>query len=448
MKKIKPISGFPEWLPAQRIVEQHFLALIREKFELFGFAPIETRAVESLDQLTNQGETEKEIYVLRRLHAEEGDGNTNMGLHFDLTVPFARYVTQNRADLHFPMKRYQIQKVWRGERPQEGRYREFYQADIDVIADGVLPIHFDAEMPLLLHEITSALPMPPIQILINNRKVMEGFYRGIGIEDIHGVLRIVDKLEKIGPEGVETALVDQLGLTTEIAQKCLALSEIRSEDSSFAQKVRELGVEHPLLDEGLEELTYVMDFLSSLPSGSVMADLRIARGLDYYTGTVYEGIMQGFENLGSVCSGGRYDNLISEGRGQYPGVGVSLGVTRILGSLFASGALQATRSTPTSVLIALPSDEQRPGAEDVARQLRARGICTEVYHLPQKYGKQIRYAERKGIPFVWFPEAEGSGVHEVRDIRTGDQEQADAGSWSPPDDDLHVRIVFAPASTE
>ena len=447
MKKIKPISGFPEWLPAQRIVEQHFLALIREKFELFGFAPIETRAVEPLEQLTNQGETEKEIYVLRRLHAEEGDGNTNMGLHFDLTVPFARYVTQNRGSLHFPMKRYQIQKVWRGERPQEGRYREFYQADIDVIADGVLPIHFDAEMPLLLHEITAALPMPPIQILINNRKVMEGFYRGIGIEDIHGVLRTVDKLEKIGPEGVKTALIEELGLSPDTAQKCLALSEIRSEDSSFAQEVRDLGVEHPLLDEGLEELTYVMDFLSSLPSGSVMADLRIARGLDYYTGTVYEGIMEGFENLGSVCSGGRYDNLISEGRGHYPGVGVSLGVTRILGSLFASGRLKATRSTPTSVLVALPSEEQREKAAEVASSLRARGICAEVYHLPQKYGKQIRYAERKGIPFVWFPDVDDSGKHEVRDIRTGDQVIADAAQWSPPEEDRQVRIVFEPEGT-
>ena len=276
---------------------------------------------------------------------------------------------------------------------------------------------------------------------------MEGFYRGIGIEDIHGVLRTVDKLEKIGPEGVKTALIEELGLSPDTAQKCLALSEIRSEDSSFAQEVRDLGVEHPLLDEGLEELTYVMDFLSSLPSGSVMADLRIARGLDYYTGTVYEGIMEGFENLGSVCSGGRYDNLISEGRGHYPGVGVSLGVTRILGSLFASGRLKATRSTPTSVLVALPSEEQREKAAEVASSLRARGICAEVYHLPQKYGKQIRYAERKGIPFVWFPDVDDSGKHEVRDIRTGDQVIADAAQWSPPEEDRQVRIVFEPEGT-
>jgi len=440
MRKIKPISGFPEWTLEQRLVEQEVLRIIREKFELFGFAPLETRSVEPLEHLLKKGETDKEIYVLRRLQAESDEGG-KLGLHFDLTIPFARYLMQNRADMVFPVKRYQIQKVWRGERPQEGRYREFYQADIDVVAQDQLPLQFDAEMPRLLHTVASALPMPPITVMVNNRKVMEGYYRGLGVEEIAPVLRTVDKLAKIGHGGVMKALVEEVGLTTEIAGKCLALASIRSEDSSFVEAIRALGVSHPILDEGLEELGFVMDQLADLPAGAVVADMSIARGLDYYTGTVYEGVMQGLEGLGAVCSGGRYDNLVDGGNITFPGVGVSFGVTRILGKLFGDGRIEASRKTPSAVLVALTSDERRSDSVAVASALRSRGICSEVYHLPQKYGKQIRYAERKGIPFVWFPEADGSGGHEVRDIRSGDQESADPATWSPPEEDLSVRIL-------
>ena len=439
MKKIKPISGFPEWTPEQRMVEQEVLRIIQEKFELFGFAPLETRSVEPLEHLLKKGETDKEIYVLKRLQAESDEG-ARLGLHFDLTIPFARYLMQNRANMVFPVKRYQIQKVWRGERPQEGRYREFYQADIDVVAQDSLPLQFDAEMPRLLHEVATALPMPPITVMVNNRKVMEGYYRGLGIEEITPVLRTVDKLAKIGHDGVVKVLVEEVGLTSETAEKCLALASIRSEDSSFVAAIRALGVEHPILEEGLAELGFVMDQLADLPAGAIVADMSIARGLDYYTGTVYEGVMQGLEGLGAVCSGGRYDNLVDGGNIPFPGVGVSFGVTRILGKLFGDGHIEASRKTPSAVLIALPSDEQRKESVAVATALRARGICCEVYHLPQKYGKQIRYAERKGIPFVWFPEGDDSASHEVRDIRSGEQASVDPASWSPPAEDLSVQI--------
>jgi histidyl-tRNA synthetase len=442
MKKNAAISGFPEWLPAQKMIEQEYIRKIREQFELFGFAPIETRAVEPLTHLLKKGETDKEIYLLRRLQAEEGAGDSELGLHFDLTVPLARYVAQNQSDLQFPFKRYQIQKVWRGERPQEGRYREFYQADIDVIGQGNLPLYFDGEMPILLHAVMSSLPIPPVTIMVNNRKLMEGFYRGLGIEDIQTVLRIVDKLSKIGPAEVKSQLMKAVEVPESVAEKCLELAKIQRPDASFEADVRGLGVEHPLLDEGIAELSFVMKMLERLPKGAAVANLSIARGLDYYTGTVYEGILEGHESLGSVCSGGRYDNLIEGGRHTYPGVGVSIGLTRILVPFFAKGLLPSVRNTPTCVLVALVSEEGREKSMEVAESLRSRGIAAEVYHLPQKFGKQIRYAERKGIPFVWFPGMESNQEHEVRDIRSGEQTTAEAAHWNPPEvDKLSVGLM-------
>ena len=436
MKKIGAISGFPEWLPEQKMVEQAYIAAIQKQFELFGFAPIETRAVEPLDQLLQKGETDKEIYVLRRLPAEEGGEDSNLGLHFDLTVPLARYVAQNQSNLAFPFKRYQIQKVWRGERPQVGRYREFYQADIDVIGQGSLPLSFDAEMPLLLHKVMGSLPLPKLTLMINNRKLMEGFYRGLGVEDIGPVLRAVDKLAKVGAEGVKAVLTGECGMDESTADQCLALAEIRTPDAGFAEQVRALGVEHPLLDEGIEELRFVMELLEDLPRGAVLANLSIARGLDYYTGTVYEGLLEGHENLGSVCSGGRYDNLVQGGRHAYPGIGVSIGLTRILVPFFSQGLISSFRSTPTCVLVALNAEESRKQSMEVADHLRERGIPAEVFPSPQKFGKQIKYAEKKGIPFVWFPAFHDNEADRVRDIRTGEQVESDATTWTPSDEDI------------
>ena len=437
MAKITALTGFPEWLPEQRLVEQRLIDEVRAKFELFGFTSLETRAVEPLDVLLKKGATDKEIYVLRRLHAEEGE-TSDLGLHFDLTVPFARYVAQHRGTLAFPFKRFQIQKVWRGERPQQGRYREFYQADIDVIGEGELPLHFDAEMALLLHEVVSSLPIPRIQLRINNRKVLEGFYRALGVEQVADVLRSVDKLDKIGEDGVRKALCEENGLALEQADRCLALARIRGSGREVVEQVRALGVQHPLLEQGLEELGFVMDALRDLPAEAAIADLHIARGLDYYTGTVYEGVFLERPELGTVCSGGRYDNLASDDKNKLPGVGVSLGLSRMLGFLFAQGALKASRSTPTAVLIALNNEEERSACYAAAKRLRERGVATEVFHAPHKFGKQIRYAERKGIPYVLF--LAESGI-ELKDIRSGEQKAVDLATWLPPDADLRVQIV-------
>jgi histidyl-tRNA synthetase len=442
MSKPTPISGFPEWLPPQRMIEQSFLDKIRATFELYGFAPLETRAVEPLDQLLRKGETSKEVYVLRRLQEDpaSGGGDDALGLHFDLTVPFARFVLENAGKLQFPFRRYQIQKVWRGERPQEGRYREFLQADIDIVDRDTLPTHYDAEMPLVIGDALGSLPIPAVTIMVNNRKVCEGYYRGLGLADSEPVLRAIDKLDKIGPEKVAALLVETAGATDAQAAACLALAAISSPDASFADRVRALGVTDPLLDEGLDELVRVVDVAAAHTPGLVVADLKIARGLDYYTGTVYETQLKGYERFGSICSGGRYDNLATSGNERFPGVGISIGVSRMLGILFGQQALGITRSVPTCVAVAVPAEEFRADCDRIAGALRSRGIATEVSPSAAKFGKQIRFAERRGIPFVWFPGADGA-PDTVKDIRSGEQVEAVAATWEPPVAD-RTPVVF------
>ena len=261
----------------------------------------------------------------------------------------------------------------------------------------------------------------------------------MGVPDPAEALRAVDKLDKIGPARVAALLVETAGATEAQAKACLALAEISGPDASVADAVRALGVQDPLLDEGLTELVQVLDSAAAHAPGLLVAELKIARGLDYYTGTVYETQLAGYERFGSICSGGRYDNLASTGTERYPGVGISIGVTRLLGLLFGRGALTVSRQVPTCVLVALPAEEDRPACDRIAAALRRHGIATEVSPSAAKYGKQIRYAERRGIPFVWFPGADGA-PDEVKDIRTGAQEQADAATWQPPADDLHPRV--------
>jgi histidyl-tRNA synthetase len=439
MSRPGPLSGFPEFLPAERIIEQHVLDTVRRVFELHGFASIETRAVEPLEQMLRKGEIDKEVYVLRRLHAPADEPDSGLGLHFDLTVPFARYVVQHAGQLEFPFRRHQVQKVWRGERPQEGRYREFTQADIDIVGRDALAFHHEVEVALVMAEVFRALPMPPAVILVNNRKLAEGFYRGVGATDPAAVLRAVDKLDKIGPTRVAELLVGEAGLRPEAAEQCLALAGIRSEDTSFVAAVRALGVSHPLLDEGLAELEALVAAAAAAMPGAVVADLRIARGLDYYTGTVYETRLVGHEDVGSICSGGRYDALATDGRTTYPGVGISLGVSRLLGVLVGRGLVRASRSVPTCVLVAVTDEADRPTSQAIAAALRARGIATEVAPRADKFGKQIRHADRRGIPFVWFPGAPG-GSGSVKDIRSGEQSEADPRTWAPPAEDLHPRV--------
>jgi histidyl-tRNA synthetase len=442
MSKPTPLSGFPEFLPEQRYVEVEVIERLRRTFELHGFANIETRAVEPMDQLLRKGETSNEVYVLRRLQAEEEQTDSGMGLHFDLTVPFARYVLENAGKLEFPFRRYQIQRVWRGERPQEGRFREFTQADIDIVGKDTLPFHHDIEVARVMAEALVALPLPPMRLQVNNRKLIQGFYTGIGATDMDAVMRVVDKMDKVPEDVVAGMLVEEAGLDDKQVRLCLQLAAIRGSDTSFVEQVRALGVSNDLLEEGLGELAAVIQGCETLQTERfrVEADLRIARGLDYYTGTVFETRLEGYESLGSICSGGRYDSLASDGRTTYPGVGISLGLSRMLVPLVAKGVLGADRKVPSAVLVALADEESRPVSDGIAQRLRARGIPTEVAAAPQKFGKQIRYAERRGIPYVWFPGSDG-GTDQVKDIRSGEQVDSDPDAWEPPAADLTPNIV-------
>ena len=451
---LSSLSGFPEWLPAGRVVEQQFIDILRRTFELHGFSGIQTRAVEPLTELTRKGETSKEVYLLSRLQggpgeAGEADPAKQLGLHFDLTVPFARYVIDNAGILHFPFKRYQVQKVWRGERPQEGRFREFYQVDIDVVGDGSLPLHYDVEVPLIMHEALSALPIPAITIHVSNRKVAQGFYQSVGIEDdrLVEVLRVVDKLDKIGTDAVAVELVETVGITRAQAEAALGLATMTGTDPDQlrARVLAALDGAEPsaLLLAGLDELESLLRVAARRRPGAIVADLKIARGLDYYTGTVYESFMAGHEDLGSVCSGGRYDSLASNGKRTFPGVGISVGLSRLLSRVMGAGLIEVTRAVPTAVLVAVTDEEHRAVSDAVADALRERGIAADVAPTAAKFGKQIRFADKRGIPFVWFPGA-GTESDSVKDIRSGEQIDADPATWSPANEaDLAPQILLA-----
>lgn len=440
------LSGFPEWLPEGRIIEQFILDHIRKVFELHGFTGIETRAVETLEQLESKGETSKEVYLLERLQAvkeaESGkrpSKERRMGLHFDLTVPFARYVIENANELDFPFKRYQIQKVWRGERPQVGRYREFTQADIDVVGQGELPFHYEVDVPLAMAEALTTLPLPPITVMVNNRKVVQGYCEGIGIDNVEVALRALDKLDKIGSEGVTAELAEN-GINGEQAEKLLAMAQIRSASSAtIREEMDALGVTSKLLEEGIGELTALLDEAEQRLPGVVVADLKIARGLDYYTGSVYETVIQGHEDLGSIGGGGRYDSLATDGKRTYPGVGISIGVSRLMSRVLSAEVLTASRKVPTAVLVAVNEESERGASNRIAAALRSRGIPTDVAPKAAKFGKQIKFADKRGIPFVWFPGDEGE-ADTVKDIRTGEQHEADAATWMPPVEDLTPRV--------
>jgi len=275
---------------------------------------------------------------------------------------------------------------------------------------------------------------------VNNRKILTGFYNALGIEDAGSVLRIVDKIDKIGAKAVLEQLQNELSLSKNNAQLCLNIGQIKSSDTSFVKQVNALGKTHPVLEEGLTELEFVVSASQTLPVGTLLADLSLARGLDYYTGTVYECNFVGHEALGSICGGGRYDNLASEGKVTLPGIGISFGVTRMLGYLFGRDMLKANKSTPVTVLIALAKEEDRLEAVQIANILRSRGISTDVSHAAQKFGKQIRSAERRGIPYVWFFSAGDADSHELKDIRSGEQAKVTASTWFPKPEDTAVQV--------
>lgn len=433
--KPKPVSGFPEWLPEVRLVEQQWLDHIRRVFESYGFCSVETPSVEELDVIAAKGEVDKEIYVLERLHADPSDKKeARLALHFDQTVPLARYVAQHFNELVFPFKRYQMQRVWRGERPQAGRFREFTQCDIDVINVDNLPLHFDAEMPAIIWEVLSSLPgmeNEKIQLRISNRKILLKLIEDYDLENSDEILKIIDKMEKVGKIETQKMLETACG---DFAETLLHFASIKaSNKSEFEKQIAKIPTDSAIFlqGDGVQELSFVLDQLSHLPPGAVVADLSIVRGLDYYTGTVYETVFTDDPGYGSICSGGRYDDLASSYiNKKLPGVGISIGFSRLFARLHEQGKLPVKSKSSADILMVLPSEERRALAAQTAATLRKRGYNVEMYHAPKKTGDQIKFADRKGITYVWFPPFEDGKDHEVKNIVTGQQKQADPAEWN------------------
>lgn len=450
--KPKAISGFPEWLPEERLVEQRWLDQIRAVFESHGFCSIETPSVEEIDVLLAKGEVDKEIYVLERLHKDEDDDGkeARLALHFDQTVPFARYTAQHFNDLVFPFKRYQMQRVWRGERPQMGRMREFTQCDIDVINVDNLPLQFDADVAAVAYEALEALNIGKVQLRISNRKILFGFLEAnlvTSSEDIIFITRLLDKVEKIGESQAleelnkyileKDTFSDKFSIS-EAFQGFLTLTRF-SNSSELQSAVRELEnlfsnlSENRTFKEGVEELCSILDSLSHLPPHAVIADLTIVRGLDYYTGTVYETqLLDVPEFVGSVCSGGRYYDLASQYiNKKLPGVGISIGFSRLFDVIRQSrpDLLNIGPKSPADILIYTEEKDLSQDVAKTAQTLRKRGLKVESYHTVKKWDKHFKYAKAKQIPFIWYVKADG---HEVKDMASGDQAKADPESWEKP----------------
>lgn len=446
-----PISGFPEWLPEVRAVELQWFDHIRRVFESYGFCNIETPSVELLDALKAKGgdgeaDVDKEMFIIRHLsrEVEESSKEPRLALHFDQTVPLARYTAQHFNELVFPFKRYQMQRVWRGERPQAGRFREFYQCDIDVINVDSLPLHFDAEMPAIIWEILSSLPgmesfKENLVILINNRKIPMGFLEANGITDAPKqteFLRIIDKRKKI----TENQFEDELKKVIQSAHLIEKIKEIFCDETNIAESIegqigflrdcfKDVNI-NETLQSGIDELCFVLEQLKSLPLGSVSADLSIVRGLDYYTGTVYETVFLDDPGYGSICSGGRYDDLAGNYINKHlPGVGISIGFSRLFDRLRQQGKLPKGRLSPADIMVVMPSEERRALTMETAQKLRAQGHKVETFHNPVKFARQLAYAEKKGIPYVWFPPFEDGKDHEVKNMQAGTQAKADPGNW-------------------
>jgi len=432
--KPKAISGYPEWLPEVRAVELEWLDTLRSVFESYGFCSIETPVVEELAVLAAKGETaDKEIYTISRLNAEVEESGAKkeprLGLHYDLTVPLARYVAQHFSNLVFPFKRYQMQKVWRGERPQEGRFREFYQCDIDVLAPEKLSLEFDVEIPLIMAEALAALPIGDFKIKISNRKILQGYLEGLGIENTTAAIREIDKLDKLGEKKVTENICKAISIDENKAKQILKIALIDSTSTPFLQQVEDLGVESELLTLGLEELSTVFNELKK-QSDAFVVDLSIARGFDYYTGTILEASLTDYPEFSTIAAGGRYDDLASSyTNNKLPGIGISIGLSRLFAKMLAENKIEAKKHSPTQVLVAWMSEETKEKSRLVTKELRAKGINVEMFHSPIKLQKQIRYADRKGIEYVWFPGLEDGQNDEVKNMATGEQISATAASW-------------------
>ncbi len=423
MEKIRPrtLSGFMELLPAPQMQLERMMQILRETYELYGFTPLDTPLLESSEILLAKGggETEKQIYRFQK-------GDSDLSLRFDLTVPLAKYVAMHAGELSFPFRRYQIGKVYRGERAQRGRFREFYQSDIDIIGDGKLDIMNEAEIPSIIYTIFRRFGLTRFVIRVNNRKLLNGFYTMLGLTEQSGeIMRTVDKLDKIGEEKVRTLLLDN-GLTAEQADEILRFIAIKGTNAEVLEKLEAYRGKNEIFDLGLEELATVAKHLSSfgVPEENFAVDLTIARGLDYYTGTVYETTLLDHPEIGSVCSGGRYDSLAEYYTDrQLPGVRISIGLTRLFYVLGEQNMLNENLPTAPADCLLLPMTEDLGAAVRLATQLRNAGIRTQIYAEQKKFKAKIGYADKLHIPYVVFlgEDEIARGECSVKNLRTGEQ---------------------------
>ena len=426
MAKQKPrtLSGFMELLPEQQVQFDCMMELLRRSYSLYGFTPLDTPIIEASEVLLAKGggETEKQIYRFTK-------GDADLALRFDLTVPLAKYVALHYADLSFPFRRFQIGKVYRGERAQRGRFREFYQADIDVIGDGKLDIVNEAEIPAIIYNTFTALGLERFQIRVNDRKILNGFYAMLGLTDqAPDIMRTVDKLDKIGPDKVRELLVgEDIGLTGEAAGEILSFIAIKGSNQEVLTALEGYRGRNELFDQGLDELTTVVKYLAAfgVPEDHFAVDLTIARGLDYYTGTVYETAMLDHPEIGSICSGGRYDNLAEYYTDkQLPGVGISIGLTRLFYVLSEQGMLNGDMNTAPADALILPMTDDLSPAISFASQLRQAGVRAQLYTEQKKFKQKMSYADKTGIPYVVFlgEDEIARGVVSVKDMATGEQQ--------------------------
>ena len=425
MEIIKPrtLSGFMELLPDKQIRFEKMVQILRDTYASYGFAPLDTPAIEDAQILLAKGggETEKQIYRFTK-------GDSDLALRFDLTVPLAKYVALHYNELAFPFRRYQISKVYRGERAQRGRFREFYQADIDIIGDGKLDILNEAEIPAIIYKVFKGFGLSRFQIRVNNRKILSGFYDMLGLADKAGdIMRTVDKLDKIGPEKVKAILLEDCGLTEDQAGEILAFIAIRGTNAQVLAALEGYTGRSPLFDTGLGELKAVTANLAAfgVPEANFAVDLTIARGLDYYTGTVYETTLLDHPEIGSVCSGGRYDNLA----GYYidkplPGVGISIGLTRLFYVLDEQGLLNPQLPSAPADALVLPMTADMAPAIALAEALRSAGLRVQLYGEQKKFKQKMAYANKLAVPFaVLLGEDEiAQGLCSVKNMSTGEQE--------------------------
>ncbi len=427
MAKMTPrtLSGFMELLPRPQQQMERMMDILRRTYSLYGFTPLDTPVIEASEVLLAKGggETEKQIYRFQK-------GDADLSLRFDLTVPLAKYVALHYNELSFPFRRYQIGKVYRGERAQRGRFREFYQADIDIIGDGKLDIVNEAEIPAIIYQTFTSLGLRRFQIRVNNRKILNGFYAMQGLTEKSGeIMRTVDKLDKIGPEKVRQCLLEDCGLTEGQAEEILKFIAITGSNAQVLNALDSYSGRSELFDEGLSELRTVVKYLSAfgVPEERFAVDLTIARGLDYYTGTVYETTLLDHPEIGSVCSGGRYDNLAEYYTDrQLPGVGISIGLTRLFYVLGEQGMLNPELPTAPADVLILPMTEDLAPAIALATDLRGCGVRTQLYTEPKKFKAKMSYADKLGVPYVIFlgDDEIAQGVVACKDMASGEQLKA------------------------